>query len=626
MNLARFTVNASPSTARGYDGTNSQALIFALEAVTGAVQRWTLEVYSPLDGNSPLASKGAPLLTLVGATSGQKVNAATPSASITGTLPASGYHTYKVRSTVNGGLDAYGRPSPDLVFERIVVIRTPAGRRKILATESSEYEAAGWAGAQNDDVDAAVDAPAAATVFRPAVSSSVGLAGTNTALIQAAINEAHSNYLAGNGLPTVVELPAREVPLAASSSVSTWWNYGVSLAAATGCLAMRDGVTLRGAGVGRTVLKPSSPSLDVLHVVDGTDQLIEGIEVDGGWTSSGAGHAILQVTSADDPATPVANLVVRHVFCHDVGSYGLGLENGQFTDCLVEDFRSRNTGADGIDIKNRPYPTNDSKGIELRGVYVENPGLRLDGQTGVDIRGLVQGSAVTVIGVGRTGVQMTGVRLRTAGTDAGWCERTTLTGVYVRATNPATANTLGIDVGGADCSVVGGTVDDCKEGVSVGGNVTESADRNTVVGVSVRNAGTRAFVVLPGAKRNKFIGCGAINSAIGFRNEGDYTSRVGFTHENCATVYSTSSGALPTENTAANQSSTGDFAVLGSAAVGRCNLTAVGQSANIDIHLETKGTGVVRFGTRYALGAEVLSGYIEVRDSGGTVRKLAVIS
>jgi hypothetical protein len=190
-NLARFVVNGSPSSARGFDGTNSLGLTFALEAVTGAVQRWTLEVYSPLDGNSPLQSKGAPALTLVGATSGQKVNAATPAASITTTLPASGYHTYKVRSTVNGGLDAYGRPSPDLVFERIVAIRTPAGRRKILATESSEYEAAGWAGAQNDDVDAAADPVVVNNTARTVTSFGAvgdGVTSDQTALVAAVLD------------------------------------------------------------------------------------------------------------------------------------------------------------------------------------------------------------------------------------------------------------------------------------------------------------------------------------------------------------------------------------------------------------------------------------------------------
>jgi hypothetical protein len=48
--------------------------------------------------------------------------------------------------------------------------------------------------------------------------------------------------------------------------------------------------------------------------------------------------------------------------------------------------------------------------------------------------------------------------------------------------------------------------------------------------------------------------------------------------------------------------------------------------ANIDLALTPKGTGRVRYGTHAAVVAEVVTGYIEVKDAGGTVRKLAVIS
>lgn len=47
---------------------------------------------------------------------------------------------------------------------------------------------------------------------------------------------------------------------------------------------------------------------------------------------------------------------------------------------------------------------------------------------------------------------------------------------------------------------------------------------------------------------------------------------------------------------------------------------------NIDLLLTPAGTGVVQFGTHSALGAETLSGFITINDSGGTPRKLAVVS
>lgn len=48
--------------------------------------------------------------------------------------------------------------------------------------------------------------------------------------------------------------------------------------------------------------------------------------------------------------------------------------------------------------------------------------------------------------------------------------------------------------------------------------------------------------------------------------------------------------------------------------------------ANIDVTITPKGTGRLRYGTHSAIGAETVTGYIEVKDSGGTTRKLAVVS
>jgi hypothetical protein len=47
---------------------------------------------------------------------------------------------------------------------------------------------------------------------------------------------------------------------------------------------------------------------------------------------------------------------------------------------------------------------------------------------------------------------------------------------------------------------------------------------------------------------------------------------------------------------------------------------------DIDVTLTPAGTGLVRYGTHSAIGAETVTGYIEVKDAGGTIRKLAVVS
>lgn len=47
---------------------------------------------------------------------------------------------------------------------------------------------------------------------------------------------------------------------------------------------------------------------------------------------------------------------------------------------------------------------------------------------------------------------------------------------------------------------------------------------------------------------------------------------------------------------------------------------------NLDVRLTPAGTGNVRFGTHTATADTAVSGYIEIKDAGGTIRKLAVIT
>lgn len=55
-------------------------------------------------------------------------------------------------------------------------------------------------------------------------------------------------------------------------------------------------------------------------------------------------------------------------------------------------------------------------------------------------------------------------------------------------------------------------------------------------------------------------------------------------------------------------------------------LSAQGSDTDIDIALTPLGAGKLKFGTHTAIGAETLSGYILIKDSSGTLRKIGVIS
>lgn len=463
-----------------------------------------------------------------------------------------------------------------------------------------------------------VSAPA----VMPPVSPGTANAARNTAAIQKAIDAARAAFLAGNGKPVAVELPSMRIPLGPSTSSEIFWNFGVQVPATAGCLIMRDGVELLGQGIGKTVLAPSSPSLDAVYIVDGTAQRLHDFEVDGGWTAAGAGHALLQVTSADAPLTLVENLQVERVYCHDVGSYGLGMENGIFVNCLVQAFRAARTGADGIDIKNRPLPANYSRGIFINDIYIDSPGRRLDGQAGVDVRGVCELSQIVCVGIGRAAVQMDAIRFRTYGANEGWGDRSSLTNFYVKAADP-TFNVSGIALGSANVAVANGVLEDCLTSVWVSGNGTAQADNSSVSQVVAIGSTTRGFYVETSCDRVSFSQCVAVSCGIGFRNEGQGTTIQSCSAFNCTTPRSTSAGAIQSEMILEGNLWP-DLLALTYLTAGRVSLEARGVTADIDIALAPKGNGRLRFGAYTAVITPVYSGTIEIKDSGGVARKLMV--
>lgn len=67
------------------------------------------------------------------------------------------------------------------------------------------------------------------------------------------------------------------------------------------------------------------------------------------------------------------------------------------------------------------------------------------------------------------------------------------------------------------------------------------------------------------------------------------------------------------------------FNIFGNTAGASPAISVVGSDTNIDLTLSTKGTGRLRFGALTASGDVPVTGYIEIKDAGGTVRRLAVV-
>ena len=70
-----------------------------------------------------------------------------------------------------------------------------------------------------------------------------------------------------------------------------------------------------------------------------------------------------------------------------------------------------------------------------------------------------------------------------------------------------------------------------------------------------------------------------------------------------------------------------NYPTLSNATTGNAvEMAAYGSDSDIDIKLTAKGTGVLRFGTHTGTSDTAISGYITIKDAGGTLRKLAVIT
>jgi hypothetical protein len=76
-------------------------------------------------------------------------------------------------------------------------------------------------------------------------------------------------------------------------------------------------------------------------------------------------------------------------------------------------------------------------------------------------------------------------------------------------------------------------------------------------------------------------------------------------------------------NTFTDDSNRENIAIVGNA----ITVETAGTGANdIDLALTPAGTGLIKFGAHTTLGGETVSGYIEIKDSGGTTRKVAIVT
>ena len=424
---------------------------------------------------------------------------------------------------------------------------------------------------------------------------------------------------------TNVELatPSGDYSFVASVLVESWPDNNGGTISASGCaVVMRQGVKYSGKGRNVTSWTVADPAVSIVYIDNGTDTEITGIEFKSTYTGveAGAGHAIFGLVKALNDN--VTNLKMHGLRCKNVASYGIGLNYGYQTHCDIYDFESDVTGGDGIDIKSRATSLLINNTNTIRKIRCKNFGLRLDGQSGLDVRGeyTIDDCWFTEFGDGSK--LFIGLRLRPVSEANNLSVRTTATNIHAIAGHGT--NTVGMQISGEANSVTGFSISDCDVGISV----QESSECNVSSGV-ISGHNTYAIDTTVSAVDLNLTNIQPINAGTAthhFRIEGEGAVARAVDGDASAASWSISTAANATISRDSPRSRLTDGVDVYNITAGRVGIQAKGPSSNIDIAIVPKGTGGVRVGTHTAVGSETVTGFITIKDSSGVARKVAVIS
>jgi hypothetical protein len=475
--------------------------------------------------------------------------------------------------------------------------RGKAQYRRMLGPEANQLgqivsaDGARWALAEGAKVDP--------EMFGAGVSRS---AAENTAGFQHAMDYIVAVHTFGE----VYVQPGASYELGQSTLDETYINDTVSQPASTGCLVVRSGIRLVcNAGYAAAKIYCNDRTLTVLLAVNPQNIVIRGLEISNAWTVglSGAGHGFLTLRTAE--AALSVNCCFEDLYIHNVGSYGLSMQNGFPRSCRINNVNVYYSGADGIDLKARGEDATvyDAYGNSVTNCTITQHGSRVTGSAGIDVRGIWQIANVTVRGFGslNTALGYTGLRFRTKADPAllqPQGQKSTLTGFFVDCSE-ATGSTgaQGLEIGSDDVHVSNGTIINPNDGVSFPSNVNGGSERSTVVNVNVSGAKHYGFYNA-GSISSKLIGCTSKGAIVaGFRDEGTNTQYTDCESIDDALDWSTSAGANPTQSRIGCRktgASPSDFLSVFSPAAGRLTLQATGPETDIDLLLSPKGAGLIR--------------------------------
>ena len=246
---------------------------------------------------------------------------------------------------------------------------------------------------------------------------------SSTAKIQAAVDLAAANYAAGTG-PTRVFIPEGEYTLATTTKTTSVMRIGFVAShpsggnyfslTSTACLQLPAGVSLHGAGVGKTILHryTTGPSA-IIETIDYENASITDMSLIGGGTTSNT-HGIFMSLSSPAPHAH-KNIWLERLEIANVGLYGIGHQYGSPDNLYYQDLWIHDTGDDGIDHKPRngttDYNNNGAKGAFFNNIMVERHGRNFGDASGLDIRGRAQLNNISVVDFGRPGTRTFGITM-----------------------------------------------------------------------------------------------------------------------------------------------------------------------------------------------------------------------
>lgn len=458
----------------------------------------------------------------------------------------------------------------------------------------------------------------------------------DTVAIQTAIDYLDS---IGGG---VLYMPPGVYLVSGSRSSETFSNFGASVPANTGCIILRNGVSIIGAGRNICTIKCNNPTITMIYHITPLNSMVQGMTISNAWTNSapnsGVGHGIFTLASSGGALYRCKNVTYRDLIIQNVGSYGIGIQNGYPINCRIEDVIVDTNGADGLDLKardaNDPSAINSQPyGNSANNIVINNHGGRITGSCGIDTRGVWSLTNVQVVNFGgfNQSIEYLGVRFRTKDTlgtgYVGIANYSTLDNFFISPVAGSTATIEGVESGSDCCSISNGTVLGGNMGVAIIGNSVGSATRTTVTSVRCIGASQYGFYVTVNCTDTMFIGCMSSASGVyGFYNTGTRTSFISCSGNDTTPLYTSSSG-LPTQIIqGSNLSSDGSMSVNSSIS-GRLDITPVGLSPNIDINFSPKGTGYIRLNSTFNSSPDVAcNGWFYIKDSSGALRKVMTTS